>query len=230
MFRILIVEDIKNTLDQLERFLLETFPDSQIDRAETVTQGRAFIEEAQAVDLPYHAVILDFKLPKESGDNPEDDESLCELIRRKMPQALLAHISAYSEDQAVQEHLRKSHIEQIGHNVFALSKSDVFWPNQLVTKMSAYLYGTRILKKLRFLFSEGGQTINVDDWAGRSHVRGSGGLTHEIADLRRDISAHWHELDDRTQNVIKGVFIVDTLREPVRVSLVDSETTGSQSK
>lgn len=228
MFRILIVEDIKNTLDQLEQLLLETFPDSQIDRAETVNQGRAFIEEAQAANLTYHTVILDFKLPKETGDNPEDDESLCELIRRKMPQALLAHITAYSEDQAVQDHLMKSHVEQIGHNVFALSKSDVFWPNQLVTKMSAYLYGTRILKKLRFLFSEGGHTISVDDWAGRSHVRGSGGLTHEIADLRREISAHWNDLDEPMQKEIQRVFIVDTMREPVRVSLIDSETTSSK--
>ncbi len=230
MFRILIIEDIKNTLDQLEQFLLETFPDSQIDRAETVSQGRALIEEAQTVGLPYHTVILDFKLPKETGDNPEDDESLCELIRRKMPQALLAHITAYSEDQAVQDHLRKSHIEQIGHNVFALSKSDVFWPNQLVTTMSAYLYGSRILKKLRFLFSESGQAISVDDWAGRSHVRGSGGLTHEIADLRREISAHWHELDERVQKEIQKIFIVDTLREPVRVSLIDSGSSSSTSE
>jgi len=224
MFRILIIEDIKNTLDQLEQFLLETFPDSQIDRADTVSRGRKLIDEAKSAELPYHAVILDFKLPKEAGDNPEDDESLCELIRRKMPRALLAHITAYSEDQAVQEHLQKSHIQQIGHNVFALSKSEVFWPDQLVRTMSAYLYGTRILQKLQFLFSEGGQSVQVDEWVGRSHGRGSGGLTHEIADLRREISAHWHSLDERVQKEIKEVFIVDTSREPVRVGLIDSKT------
>ena len=155
MFRILIVEDIKHTLDQLESFLLETFEDSQIDRAETVVEGRQFIERADEIGYPYHAVILDFKLPKDSGENPEDDESLCDLVRRKMPQALLAHITAYSGDRVVQEHLRKTHVEQVGQNVFALSKSDVFFPNQLAERMSAYLYGTHILGKLRALFGRG---------------------------------------------------------------------------
>lgn len=213
MFRILIVEDITNTLKALNEFLLEAFPDSQIDEAETVNEGYRLIEGAYSAEFPYHAVILDFKLPKDIGENPESDESLCELIRRRMPEALIAHITAYSKDEDVENHMRKAHTEQVDQSVFALSKTDVDWPVQLVNKMKAYLFGAHILKKMESLFGAGRTSP-------RSRVRGAGGLTHEIADLSCEIASRWRLLDESAKKRIETIFRVDDTSDPVRVSLL----------
>lgn len=221
MFRLLIIEDMKGTLTQLELLLAETFVESLIDKAETVRQARALIEQAYQAQRPYHAVILDFMLPRDIGENPEADESVCELLRQKMSQALIAHITSYPEDTKVQEHLRRAHVEEFGHMAFAHSKVRARWAIELIQKLKAYLHGKRILGRTRLLFSKAGVSSNTDfAWSHRSHIRAAGGATHEIADLSRDIAAHWRDLDEQAQDEIKQVFRVDEAEDIVRVGLL----------
>lgn len=220
MFRILIIEDMKGTLTQLEKLLAETFAESLIDKAETVKQARELIEQAHNSERPYHAVILDFMLPKDTGENPEADESLCKLLRQKMNQALIAHITSYPEDTKVQEHLRKAHVEEFGPVAFAHSKVSALWAIELIQKLKAYLHGTRILSRTRLLFNSPGNSNTDYAWSHRSNVRAAGGLTHEIADLSRDIAVHWRDLDKQAREEIGKVFQIDDAEEVVRVGLL----------
>ena len=52
MFRILIVEDIQSTLEELQALFCEEFPGSKIDTAETVAEGIQLIEEAVGYSGP----------------------------------------------------------------------------------------------------------------------------------------------------------------------------------
>lgn len=220
MFRILIVEDIESTLEQLHGLLAETFPGSQIDRAQTVKEGRALIEAAYHGEAPYHAVILDFKLPLDVGENPEADESLCELARRRMRYALIAHISAYTSDGEVQDHLRKVHVETVGDRAFALSKANSIWPEELLKKMKSYLYSTHILHRLQLLFGTAGAMAEADYELG-ARVRGADGhRTHELSDLSYQIEAHWYDLDESARQQIQEVFRVEIIDGQVRAGLL----------
>ncbi len=216
MFRILIVEDIRRTIDELSALLGEAFHDSQIDKAETVNGAKAMIETAFSARRNYDAVILDFKLPLEKGENPEDDESICRLLRQRMPAALVAHITAHPSDDAVKKHMRSVHAEQVGYTAIDHSKLNVDWPSTLLRRLKEFLYGTRIEKQMNALFGFGATRAI----AGRSRVRGNGGVTHELAALTYDIVRFWPELNDKTQKRVHEVFEVEVEGGSVKVGLL----------
>lgn len=236
MFRILIVEDIKDTLKQLKLFISEAFqeeggePSVVIHTAEAVEDAKSLILEASERGQPYHAVVLDFKLPKRAGFNPElpdidesrpnIDESLCLLIRQKMSDTLVAHITAYRDDEVVRKHLRLVHEEQFDAGGLVFSKAEGEYALNLVERLRAFLYGKRIKEQLAHVFNE----PQALAYAARGRVerarsRSERSLTHDIAALRRDIVAHWHCLDEQIRNDIRKFFRVDDKSRPVRVSL-----------
>ena len=232
MFRILIVEDIRDTLKQLNLFISEALkePDGEqnfvIHTAEAVDDARRLILEAKGRGQPYHAVVLDFKLPKQMGHNPElpdTDESLCLLIRQQSRDTLVAHITAYRADEVVSRHVRLVHEEQLDPWALVFSKADSDYALKLVERLRAFLYGRRIEKQITYVFGEPQEARELAFAArGRDEpVRAQGvrSLTHDIAALRRDIVTHWHYLDERIQELVRQYFRVDAESHPVRVSL-----------
>jgi CheY-like chemotaxis protein len=229
MFRILIVEDIRNTLKQLKIFISEALkepdgaPSVVIHTAEAVEDAKQLILEAKERGQPYHAVVLDFKLPKRQGHNPElpeTDESLCLLIRQQTPDTLVAHITAYRDDEVVSSHVRLVHEEQIDPWALIFSKADSEYALNLVERLRAFLYGMRIEEQMAHVFGvPQGLAFAARGRIERARSRAERSLTHDIAALRRDIVAHWHYLDERLQNHIRKFFRVDDESRPVRVSL-----------
>lgn len=229
MFRILIVEDIRDTLKQLQLFISEALrgPDAEpsvvIHAAEAVEDAKQLILEAKERGQPYHAVVLDFKLPKQVGHNPElpdTDESLCLLIRQQTRDTLVAHITAYRDDEVVSRHVRLVHEEQIDPWALIFSKADSEYALNLVERLRAFLYGMRIEEQITHVFGGSSElAFAARGRVERTRSRAERSLTHDIAALRRDIVTHWHYLDKPIQNLIRKYFRVDDQSRPVRVSL-----------
>jgi CheY-like chemotaxis protein len=229
-FRLLIVEDEEETLDEMQKLFAGRFPDAIVDVADTVNGGLRLIEQASDSRSYYDVAILDMKLPKDLGDNPEVDESLCQKVRDLMPHTLIIHYTAYPEDPQVSRHAKRVHTGPDDPRASIISKRDLGWSQDMLRQLKAYLYGARIERQMTLLFG------NSDEVALQSHPRKSrglekpvGSLTHTIAALQRDIVVHWNDLDEKLQQKIRNVFYVDTDSDPIRISLIDpssSESTG----
>ncbi|MCI0489896.1 MAG: hypothetical protein L0229_25165 [Blastocatellia bacterium] len=224
MFRILIVEDIEETRKALQSLLSEAFPNSLIDTSATVAEAHEFLEVIRKKELLYHAIILDFKLPKEKiGAHAEIDESLCLAVRDMAPSSLVIHITAHPDDELVERHLRRVHEEQIDPRSLTLPKEGSNWPIQLLKKLKAFLYGIPIEERINSLFGINSMAAT----AARNRIErerpkswSEGSITHELAALCRDIVTHWNDLDESLQATIKTIFYVDAESDPIRVSLL----------
>jgi CheY-like chemotaxis protein len=211
MFRILVVDDDTDTSDQLKKLISAEIEGSQVDTAETVVEGQRLIAEARLAKRPYQAIVLDLMLPaNHPGDNPEVHEALCRDIRDIMPDALLAHITAYKGDKQVSTHLQEAHDKQPGNRNFRLWKLEGDFAEQLVGKLKPFLYGLSIGEQMKKIFDLGEPPAYSYGQRGRfpNTDVGRGSLTHEIAALSRDICAHWRDLDESTRADVREVFNV----------------------
>jgi CheY-like chemotaxis protein len=224
MFRILIVEDDLETVKILERLLrlefLPAAPDEgapRIDVAHTVADAKEAIANAAK---PYHAVILDFKLPPcRIGDNREVDQTLCLSVRRAMPSALVGHITTHPDDKLVEEHIDRFHTERVSKNGFALSKLDNDWTKNLLRNLREFFYGSPIEIRLDYMFGEEtAEGLVAALPSGRE--QGQSSLTHDLADLCCDIAAHWDDLNEQLQARIGRIFKLDTTVKPIRIGLL----------
>ncbi len=221
MFRALIVEDMKEVCALLKDYLQDCFVNADgrseisVETAYNVEDGRRLIAEAADARLPYHTVVLDFKLPTRAGDNAEIDESLCLAVCRHAPSTLVAHLTAYREDEVVQDHLRRVHLEEIGPAAFVLHKLDIDYPSMLTAKLKAFLYGRRVGECLNMLFHGHGALSTPP----RSRSRLERSITHEIAETCRLISTYWHGLDERLREDVRLYFEVEEGDSWPRVTL-----------
>lgn len=222
MFRILIVEDDEKTLQQLKGLFTEEFPGSQIDTAETVTNGLKLIRMVEEANCIYDVTVLDFRLPQKQGDNDEVDESLCLAIRDRMRETLVCHITGHLTDPLVSGHIEKVHLGYSDPRAALISKlENVIWPSQLIGKIKAYLYGTRIEKQIDRLFGENKTSaVTAQRPAIRSSLNRNRGITQELATLCWEIQAHWHDLDKSLQQRVQTIFHVDTTSDPIKISLL----------
>jgi CheY-like chemotaxis protein len=224
MFRFLIVEDDLSTVTSLTQLIeMEFTPpgpagnEPQIDHAHTVDDAMRLIQTARK---PYHAVILDFKLPQHRlGENTQVNETLCVEVRRKMPRALVAHITSHPEDGLVKEHLKIFHTERVNPHAFALSKLDVGYAEKLLKNLKAFLYGKPIEEGLDELFGEGDVDLFPAEKLRSARERGRTSLTHDLANLCCDIVTHWDDLDANLQERIARTLNVDVCSRPVKIKL-----------
>src|SRR5262245_1531850 len=209
MFRILLVEDNLNTLEELCELLREVFPQTIIEFASIVDEGLKKISIATTKKQPFDIAVLDFKLPAHKGLNPEIDETLCQEIKSGMPETLVIHITAFHEDSAVIKHIAQHHAGNNDPRSELIQKSND-WPEKLLSRMKAYL----IDRQLHRLFEKQAEPASV-----RNTVNRSGSLTHMLAALSRDIVAYWPDLDDSTKARIRKYFETAEDKQQVRLTL-----------
>ena len=222
MVRFLIIEDVPETREQLEKLFANDFPGAVIDTAETVTEALRLIEQSAAQKRPYDIAVQDFKLPLEKGYHPEVDVSTCDLIRKATPTTFIVHITAWPNDPAVLMHLTEAHLDLGPPSACLISKLDADWAEKLMLKAKAYLYGTRIEQQMARLFGPTYAREVPKKWPMQLVPVSKGSVTHELAALQRDIEAHWHDLDARLQQRVSEFFYVNTKVTPVRVSVLHS--------
>lgn len=217
MFRILVVEDVEDVLQLLQEHIAEDLPEALVEVALNVQDGREAVERACEAGKLYDAVVLDFKLPESEGENAELDETLCEDVGLLMPDAVVAHLTAFMEDAKVQEHMKRVHDQQVDRSL-RFSKLDIDWPDQLVTKLKSFLYGARVEGKLKKFVPRG--DASAASTSKRDRVGDIGGsLTHELASIQWEIAAHWSDYDDKLRAKIKRAFEVTQHGERIIVTL-----------
>lgn len=222
MYSFLVVEDIESTLAELQTLLSEVFPNSRVDVAETTVQALDYVEAAARSKRPYHAAVVDFMLPHTAGERAEIDECICRSIRTMLPGTLIVHITAYAGDPIVLAHFRDVDLVNPGiPSAVTISKLEVDWASQLLSKLKQYLYGMQIEEQMDGLFrADWGSTTSTRGRVGRDRVFRNGDVTHALANLDRDIVTHWDDLDNQLQARIQSVFHVDTSGRPIRISLL----------
>lgn len=210
MFSIFLVEDIETSRDELHQLLSEVFPGTTIDPASTVTEGLEKIKAAAAEKWSYDIAILDFKLPVHTGETPKVDESICQAIKASMPTALVIHITSYSEDPQVVQHIRRYHTGKDGPRVEFTHKT-AYWPEKLIAQIKTYYIEIQMDR----LFGPKGAPL-VRDRKMYGNIRD---MTQPLATLTRDITGYWKALDESTKERIHSYFNVNDEQAPVRVSL-----------
>lgn len=206
MFRVLIVEDEEKTSKQLKSILSDHIEDVQVHTAADVPEGRRLIEAAQAAHKPYHVVVLDMMLPPEVGHQARLDVSLCETIQHTMQHTLVAHVTAYDQDDAVRTHLDVAH-ESRPDLSFRLTKGRGF-AKSLLERLRPFLYGLRIERQLNSLFNGPASPGYPVEAVMKREADNARSKTHELAALMRDISSHWEFLDEGLKTRICDIFKV----------------------
>lgn len=206
MFRILVVEDMDDVLQLLKEHIADGLPEALIDVALNVQDGRGAVERACEEGKLYDAVVLDFKLPESEGENAELDETLCEDVGLLMPDSVVAHLTAFMDDEKVQAHMKRAHEQQVDRSM-RFSKLEVDWPDKLVSKLRCFLYGARVEGKLKKFIPRG--DASAASTSKRDRIGDIGGsLTHELASIQWEIAAHWLDYDHKLRAKIERAFDV----------------------
>jgi CheY-like chemotaxis protein len=223
MFNILIVEDDTDTSVELRELIREEIPEAEVMIAPTVDQGRNLIMQARRFQNPFQAIILDMKLPKtDPGGPPEFDNSLCRDIKKFMPDALVAHITAFYKNEEVSSHLETFHGKHFGNRAIWLGKLEKkSFSRQLLDELKPFLYGLRIQEEIRRVFNldEKIGTVTQNRKRFVNPRRGGKSMTHEVGGLTREISERWKSLDEDVREQVRDIFTVREDGGEVIVSL-----------
>ena len=224
-WRVLVVEDMENTRQQLVQLLKETVGDVDVDQAGSVCDALDLITQAHASGKDYHVAILDFKLPKTARDNPEVDVSVCSRVRDLMPNAFIVHFTGYAGDREVDVHMSTVHGQARPDQArcWLIDKGSADWPGELLAQIKGFLEGTRktlararVREGLDELFgaSETGSARGAYKGAGFERC-----VTHELESLCHDISRLWDDLDDDLKKRVNEHLTVLCDGRNVRVGL-----------
>jgi len=224
MFRILIIEDVEETVEQLQSLLLEAFPGAQADKAANAEEALRRIQESvEPPAWPYDAVVTDFRIPRSRGGLPEVHPEVFQAIRDHLPNGVVAGITAFSaEEDVIDQLLNTLNRGPDDPRSFWLSKTQNEWPTKLVRRLAAHLYDPPIeakVDKLAFSFRSRASDCPGGPWPGVS-------MTHELADLTREIVQHWDYLSEGLKRKIRSVFDVNESERPIRISLLRHPTRG----
>ena len=228
MFRFLVVEDDKNTLEEILSRLNKIFPGCSIEFTESARPAVELVVKSSETNRPFDVAILDFKLPWDLGDNPEINTKICDKIRELTSYTFVIHITSYNDDPHALRHLLECHRPPSAPWGDFVFKTSTKWPEELEKKIAAYLYGLPIIKRLNML----------SDWVGTGgisftyspRVVSRGSTTHELAMLFRNIEERWDFLEKTLQERIKQYFCVDENNKPVRVSLLQNARRDQSTK
>lgn len=233
---ILIVEDEQDQREMMLKILSRKHPGVIIDSAGTVSEAVELIRSAALRGVQYVVVILDLKLPREKGQTDAffqfglRDEVLAAPLSRD---AYIFFQSAYLNDEDIQEYKRGVEA-QSRNNVqsprpFFFSKTESEDRRRFYEEINQIMHTRRISQKLEgimpALFSSPGLEPVV---AGHLvHVAPRGPFpyagadpTHQLADLVRDIEAHWDYLESNLKEYIRRYFVVTETPTGVDVSLL----------
>ncbi len=139
-----------------------------------------------------------------------------------MPDALVAHVTAFYEDDEVNNHLENFHGKRFGNRAIWLGKlKEESFSRKLVDELKPYLYGLRIQEEIRRVFNlnENPSPISQNRKRFVNSRRGGKSLTHELGGLTREISARWESLDEDVREQVRDIFTVKQNGSEVIVSL-----------
>ena len=218
--KILVVEDNHQINEDLTLQIEKKITGVVVDQAFTINEANDKIDRMKRNKESYFAAILDFKLPKDKGYDPDFDFTICKVLRHRMKQTIIIHITAFPEDPAILSHINEKHTSPRKAPGKMLPKKNQGWRNKLIRELKVHYYGVPIQKKMNLLFPE----TNPENEHDAVSYRVSNGLTscmtYQISELIGEITENWKHLDSYFKGEIRCHFQVDETNDPVRVSLL----------
>jgi hypothetical protein len=209
-FRLLIAEDIVETLEQLAELFLDQWPDAQVDAAASVEEARLFIEASERAMCTYDIAIVDFGLPTSTGVHPEIDDRVCDMVHQFDRSIPIAHITFFPEDRKIRAHMRRHERNDLvlaRVPGFLISKRSSNWALDLFKRTRETIYTRHVKSSYEELF-------------GPLTHRRRRGLTSRLHALCNDVSKSWAYLDsDLRGSLAKHLLIEESGDQPVRVTL-----------
>lgn len=204
MLRFLIVEDDPVTQMLMSAMLRKAFPSARVDTAYAVDEATVLLRAAAAERFYFDAVILDYKLPPHRGLTAEGDDSLCRLVGESMRRALVVHVTAFIDDEALRDHLKQLHHQAIGPPGFFQPKLEAEWGFKVARQLQTYLYSEHVSKQVRQLFSpDPFDQVQDDDLCVPQRD-----ATSALAALRRDVAAYWPYLTTAVRDEVQQYLTV----------------------
>jgi len=216
----LMVEDDERTLEQVPGVVRSAIPELQVDLSASIVEAKERIIKRYHANERYDVVVLDFMLPLIRGDVPAFDETLCALCRQRASGALIAHITAYAEDEIVTKHNLDYHSDVNDQRSLFLPKTPEYC-ELLVSRMQRFLYSSHVRSQIEALFPILRRSSALRGLQ-RSSISNVGKLdvTQQLSILSCDISKYWQFLDEALKGEIKEQFRVIEAEELVRISLL----------
>lgn len=217
MYRVLVVEDIPLTKEQLVKVLHEGISEGvHVDAAGDVEEALAFVRGAED-SQPYDVAILDFKLPEKQGEPPEIDVTVCAAITKTRHGTFIIHISGYPSDVKVKDHVATCHAEEGGAVIIDKSAG---WSHEVLQKVRERLFGEPIRQQLEALFGPEVAAGARPRSASISVPRARRCATGVLNTLVSDIELYWADLNDGLRQRIRDIFVVKDIEGGVRVSVL----------
>lgn len=221
MIRVLLLEDMELTANQLVKCLQETLPDVVVDSKTTASDAVRIVESSFEKRQCYDVCILDSKIPRVAGDPPEVHPDVCFTISENAPNALIVHLTAFPEDRSVIKQLHEQLGKDIKGRSILIGKNDPNFMEKLLTAIVRFVVERKVDARMKNLF---GERSSIGEGAQtRSPATHVAHVTQELAALARDISKHWSCLSETMKTRIKEEFYIDDRKQPVVVSLLDPD-------
>ncbi len=209
---ILLVEDQLHTQRLLGDLLRREFPGIIVHTATTVDEAHETLAASGRLGIRYRIAILDFKLPRSKGDQPETETDLRRhLLESTSSDAWVFHITAYPDDPEIQHYLMGVLQDPKGARPVMISKLDSSWPEKLLAILRPVVHGSRIELQTNQLFP-----LSPSDRPGfrpRARAISIADPTHELAALIRDVEKHWQYLDTELQARLRSIFHIEVEKD-----------------
>jgi len=217
IFRILVVEDQLDVLNDLQRILIGRFPLSQVDTAATIAEAKAAIRRQDAGGWSYDLAILDFKLPPQKGKHVKVDTSMCELLRDRGIR--IVHITAYAEDTVIKTHIeydRECHTLTESPVLLVVKTATQTWIEELLSRIDPFFRAVatkRVKDQFARVLSAAGPKDAADERVARL-ATAQRSATYAIIDLHTLIVELWQFLSPELKAKIENTFAVVDLDGP----------------
>lgn len=130
--KVLLVEDSRETLDQLQQCLTSQSRQWEVATALSQDEACSLIEKARRRQLPYDMVVLDLGLPHREGGPLESNERIFQHLRKSGHESVVVHISAYPDSPLLMKSvLSETMRSPIGPRSIFLPKTDSDWALQV---------------------------------------------------------------------------------------------------
>jgi CheY-like chemotaxis protein len=209
MLHMLIVEDVRDTLELICEYLEDAYPGAQLHPAESVRDAFKCINEIKERGERFKITVLDFALPQTPGDQPDVETELPRAVQRAMTwDGAVFHITAYPEDPRIVRYMQEQLRNPRSARLYLISKLEDNWTKTLYETIHTILAGNRIEEQMDRLFPSRNQGQG-DSSRGRYGPSLVTDPTHDLAALCRDAADNWKGLDSDLQDRIRGVLHVD---------------------
>ncbi len=188
MFRILVVDDNKKLVGDLEKLIESKLPATTVETAESVEEALRLISDDLTI------AVLDIRLPLRAGMHPKAHMDVADRLRECNVPSIC--ITGYAGTEDVEEYLRNRQLTGPPEEVISKELGPQFH-RKLLSSVGRYLEAhtsTDIVKKLKGLFDADVSSKGVNCGTG------------PLLSLQEEITEYWPYLNDEARREVAKWF------------------------